>query len=111
MDIATISKLIDAGYTKDEITALEQPEDAPKDTPEQPTEPAKDEPKDAPEKVAPEKAQDNGILEAISQLTGTVTALQETVKAMQDANIKGAKSSKKSSATVDDVLKSFTEKL
>lgn len=111
MDIATISKLIDAGYTKEEITALEQLKDAPEETPEQPEEPAKDTPKDAPEKAAPEKAQDNGILEAISQLTGTVTALQETVKAMQNANIKDAKSDKKSKETVDDVLKSFTETL
>lgn len=108
MDVETITKLLDAGYTKDEITALENPK--PEGKPEEPK----------PEGSAPDqnkdqdKPKENGageVNEAIAALTKTVEGLTATVKAMQDANVKGATGGKPDGNKVTDVMKSFIDTL
>ncbi len=99
MDIETITKLLDAGYTKEEITALENPK---------------------PEGGAPDKHEDQDkpkeneageVNEAIAALTKTVEGLTATVKAMQDANVKDATGGKPDGNKVTDVMKSFIDTL
>lgn len=108
MDIETIAKLLDAGYSKDEISALENPK--PEGKPEEPK----------PEGSAPDqnkdqdKPKENGageVNEAIAALTKTVEGLTATVKAMQDANVKGATGGKPDGNKVTDVMKSFIDTL
>lgn len=112
MDIETITKLLDAGYTKEEISALE-------------TEPAGNETsgnagkdnEDAGEKPSNAGAENAGAVESteltetIKVLTDTVDGLVLTVKAMQDANIKGAKGGKSSADPIGETMKSFIDKL
>lgn len=109
MDVETITKLLDAGYTKEEISALEN---NPK------PEGKQEEPK--PEGGAPDKHEDQDkpkenetheVNEAIAALTKTVEGLTATVKAMQDANVKGATGGKPDGNKVTDVMKSFIDTL
>ena len=108
MDIETITKLLDAGYTKEEISALENPK--PEGKPEEPK----------PEGGAPDKHEDQDkpkeneageVNEAIAALTKTVEGLTATVKAMQDANVKGATGGKPDENKVTDIMKSFIDTL
>ena len=108
MDIETITKLLDAGYTKEEISALENPK--PEGKPEE----------QKPEGGAPDKHEDQDkpkeneageVNEAIAALTKTVEGLTATVKAMQDANVKGATGGKPDGNKVTDVMKSFIDTL
>ena len=83
MDLESTLKLINAGYTKDEIAAMEAgttKQEPPKQETEQPKqEPPKD------------TANVNGDVAAtINALTETVNGLNATVKAMQEANAKAA---------------------
>ena len=112
MDIETISKLLDAGYTKAEIDALagepkSEPngEDAGATTPDAGTESGDANEKNASEIVAPE------IAEVVKGLTESVKGLQDTVKAMQDKAAGAAHTDKPGKDTVYDTIKSFTDSL
>lgn len=73
MNIETILKLVDAGFSKEEITAMTQPAQAQE-------EPKQDEPKAEPAKEEPiqeEPAQDRRyeeLLSAMNRLTGAIQA-------------------------------------
>lgn len=109
MDVETITKLLDAGYTKEEISALDnpkpegKPEDKPSDNGEDQIKP-KDQDK-------PKENEQSEVNEAIAALTKTVEGLTATVKAMQDANVKGATGGKPDGNKVTDVMKSFIDTL
>lgn len=109
MDIETITKLLDAGYTKEEISALEnnpKPEGKPEEPKPEGGAPDKHEDQDKPkENETPE------VNEAIAALTKTVEGLTATVKAMQDANVKGATGGKPDENKVTDIMKSFIDTL
>lgn len=108
MDIETITKLLDAGYTKEEISALEDPK--PEGKPEEPK--PNDKPKDTNEdQDKPKENETPEVNEAIAALTKTVEGLTATVKAMQDANVKGATGGKPDGNKVTDVMKSFIDTL
>ena len=115
MDIETITKLVDAGYTKEEIKALES---------------AGNEGAGAAENGAGEGAGNNnegaGKIEgnageenagavntdaAIKALTDTVNALTNTVKAMQEHNANSASGGKPEKTSVDEVMKTFIDTL
>lgn len=109
MDIETITKLLDAGYTKAEIDAMqsgdapsgESDEGAGKETPPTDEEQGNDGAENARE-VAPE----------IKALTETVNALTATVKAMQENNVKGAATdSPKTGDKIKAAMDSFIESL
>ena len=105
MDIETITKLLDAGYTKEEISALEnnpKPED---------TKPEGNEPTENKDQDKPKDNETPEVNEAIAVLTKTVEGLTATVKAMQDANVKGATGGKPDGNKVTDVMKSFIDTL
>lgn len=112
MDIETITKLLDAGYTKEEISALENPK--PEGKPEEPKPEGKSEDKPTDNNKDQDKPKENEageVNEAIAALTKTVEGLTATVKAMQDANVKGATGGKPDANTVTDVMKSFIDTL
>lgn len=79
MNAENILKLVDAGFSKEEILALTgtaQPEeaDAPKEAPAEP-EPAKDQPvKPAPETSDPNAERYAELLDAMQKLTGAIQA-------------------------------------
>lgn len=109
MDIETITKLLDAGYTKEEISALEN-NPKPEGKPEEP----KPEDKPTGENKDQDEPKENAageVNEAIAALTKTVEGLTATVKAMQDANVKGATGGKPDGNKVTDVMKSFIDTL
>ena len=107
MNIETITKLLDAGYTKTEIDALganaRTSEGAENGAPnESATEEQSEEASQNASEVAPE----------IKALTETVNALTATVKAMQDSNVKGAATeSPKTSDKIKAAMDSFIESL
>lgn len=105
MNIETITKLIDAGYTKAEIDRMEATNEEVK------TEEVKNEEVKT-EVVKNEEVKTDDTMELIKTLTATVEGLSNTVKAMQDANAEGAqtKSATKSDAIMD-TINSFIETL
>ncbi len=109
MDIETITKLLDAGYTKEEISALEN-NPKPEGKPEEPK-PEGNEPTENKDQDKPKENETPEVNEAIAALTKTVEGLTATVKAMQDANVKGATGGKPDGNKVTDVMKSFIDTL
>ena len=109
MNVETITKLLDAGYTKEEISALEN-NPKPEGKPEEPK-PEDNAPVENKDQVEPKKNEQSEVNEAIAALTKTVEGLTATVKAMQDANVKGATGGKPDSNKVTDVMKSFIDTL
>lgn len=109
MDIETITKLLDAGYTKAEIDAM-QSGDAP----------SGESDKGAAEETTP-KGEESGnagaenegeIAPEIKALIETVNGLTATVKAMQEKNASGAATaSPKTSDKIKEVMDSFIENL
>lgn len=110
MDIETITKLLDAGYTKADIDKL-QGADGAGDEGAGKEEPPKD------EEQAGAGAEDAGtvkddVAEMLKTLTDTVNGLTTTVKALQDANAKGAKTeSPKATDEIKAAMDSFIAKL
>ena len=109
MDSEQICKLIDAGYTKAEIDAMQNGNGASGET----NESAGKDDKDASE-IPSNESTTNAVEvkstdDAIKALTDTVNALTETVKAMQNANIEKAATDKADNKSVEDVMKSFID--
>ena len=100
-----IEKFIDAGYTKQEIDLLfADPKIPPEDpAPEGGSDPGEKEPEKK------ETAQGPNIVDTVKALTDTVNSLTETVKAIQTANIAGAKTDKPGKDDINDIMKSYAE--
>lgn len=90
-----VLRLIDAGFTADEIRAMGKGSEEKQDPP------AGDDKKE-PEKGTPDKGGEVDKKSEVDALTAEVSKLTETVKAMQEQNIKKANSG---SASVDDPVK------
>lgn len=115
MEIETITKLLDAGYTKAEIDAMQSGDNAGGET----NEGAGEENKSAEQEQGNAGAENAGkvtqtvdINAAIENLTNTVTTLSNTVKAMQDANAKDAKTNSGSAGQgITDAVQDFINEL
>lgn len=109
MDIETITKLLDAGYTKAEIDGLQSGNVSSGESNEGAREdvtPTGEESGNASAENASEVAPE------IKALTETVNALTATVKAMQESNVKGAATeSPKTSDKIKAAMDSFIESL
>lgn len=113
MDIETITKLLDAGYTKDEIAQLENVGGG-DGAGAAGNEGAGDENKGAPEGQAGKETEvkNDEVAAMLKTLTDTVNGLTTTVKALQDANAKGAQTkSPKATDEIKAAMDSFIEKL
>lgn len=113
MDAQKIEKFIDAGYTKEEIDLLFKdpkvdPEKKDPEPDQDKKDPAPDQGKKDPE---PDKNSHENFAEAIKTLTDSMSALQNTIKEMQKANIDGAKTDSGKKDSINEVMQSFIEKL
>ena len=117
MKTSEIITLINAGYTKADIDAMETDSagnnpapDPAKDTPD----PAKDTPDPAPDTPAPDAAggsapEGSDVLKA---LQSTVAELAKSVKAMQAANIAGARTDPPApKATAESAIMNFMKRM
>ena len=119
MDIETITKLIDAGYTKEEIKALEGGVGNPSGAAGNEDGAGNEPHNEGAGKIEGNANEENASKvnnpvdfgAALEALTNTVNGLTTTVKAMQDANVKNASGGKAENSTVDDVMKSFIDTL
>ena len=109
MDIETITKLIDAGYTKEEIEKFETVGGG-NGAGAAGNEGAGNEGAGN-ESTGNESSQNLNTDAAIKALTDTVNALTNTVKAMQEHNANSASGGKPEKAGVDEVMKSFIDTL
>lgn len=111
MDIETITKLLDAGYTKADIDAMQGgdiPSGESDEGTREETAPTIEEQGNAGAENAGEVVQDD----AIKALTDTVNALTATVKAMQENNVKSVSTeSPKTSDKIKAAMDSFIESL
>lgn len=107
MDSEQIIKLLDAGYTKADIDKMDAKPDQQESGSHDDT--AGTEGAGSPENK--EEKKEISADDAIKALTETVNSLTETVKAMQANNINGATGGKAETNTIEDVMKSFIEKL
>lgn len=109
MDIETITKLLDAGYTKADIDGM-QGGNVPSGESNEGTGAENENASEEQGNAGAENASE--VAPEIKALTETVNALTATVKAMQESNIKGAKTDTPSTGDkINDAMKSFIEKL
>ena len=109
MEIETITKLLDAGYTKAEIDAMQSGNttggEGDKGT-------GKETPPTGEESGNGGAENESALNPEIAALTKTVNELTATVKAMQESNVKGAATTSPSTGDkINDAMKSFIEKL
>ena len=107
MDIETITKLIDAGYSKADIEAMEQNTKAAGEE----SAPADEEQGETVQADASAVGIPVDFGAAIENLTNTVAGLKETVKALQDANAGKAATTTAKKDTINDVMQSFIDAL
>lgn len=112
MDIGTITKLIDAGYTKADIEAMEKGSETGADNGQQAggaeSEAGTKDTTTAGKEQGESGQKDAGAL--IEELTKTVAGLSETVKAMQTTAAESAQGGKpvdKVKETIDSFIKEF----
>ena len=102
-----VLKLIDAGFSAEEIRKM------------QTSEPPSDEQKDAPEadkvhevKIDPEADKGKDInTDFMDSITKAVSDLTDKVKAIQENNVKTAKQEPTKDLSAEDVIKSFVESM
>lgn len=112
MDIETISKLLDAGYTKDEISKLQTVDNAGGEADESAGKDNATESEKQSNAGAENESEINNVNDVLKTLTETVNGLTATVKAMQDANANGAATtSPKSTDKVIEAMQSFIDTL
>ena len=113
MDIETITKLLDAGYTKEEIAQFENVGSS-DGAGAAGNEGAGSENEGAPEGQAGKETEvkNDDVSAMLKALTDTVNGLTTTVKALQDANAKGAKTDNpKPTDEIKAAMDSFIAKL
>ncbi len=114
MDNETILKLVNAGYTKDEIAAMQESNEGnnagagnePAATNEEPSNAGAEN-----ESKITDVGQFAGVNAAIENLTNTVNVLQATVKELQSSNIKAAQTKTPAGDAIKAAMDSFIEKL
>ena len=111
MDNETIIKLVNAGYSKEEIAQMDAGapaesagDSAGEDVPKGNEDAGKEQGAAGPE-------HESEIDKTIKALTDTVAGLTATVKAMQDANVKGASVSKPTTDKIKETMDSFIKSL
>ena len=100
-----ILKLVNAGYTKEEISAME--------TPNAETDEAAGKENQGAEQENAESAETVSAVndKIFNDLLKSVNDLKDTVAQMQQSNIKDAKGGKADNKTISDVMQSFVDKL
>ena len=111
MTIEEAIKLIDSGFTKDDILKLSEGQSDEKVKPESPKgkETAPEAKETAPEakETAPEAKETGADAETVKSLTEQVKSLTETVRALQKEAAKSDQSKPPEKMTADSVIKNF----
>lgn len=102
MKFDEVMMLIKAGYTKEEIQAMEHPEPTPEPAPEPIAEPAP-EPKEPAEPV-PTLENGQPMDQILQMLQGMIQQNQQTLQAMQAANIQAARMPEDTKETPEDLI-------
>lgn len=103
-------KLIDAGYTKEEINAFESKQSGAAKTEDKPKEKNADNSETKTEtKVTDENATINN--EVFKDLVNSVKELKDTVKAMQDNAAKSAKVETPTDSSIENLIADFTKNM
>ena len=104
MDVSEALKLIEAGFTPEQIRAEIQKEEAPKGSNGVP---------DTGDQSRPEDPEhESEVVAQIGELNKTVTDLKETIRMLQEANIKNVSSGSSSVGNpVDENIRSFLSTL
>ena len=100
-----ILKLIDAGFTADEVRKMQTETSEP---------PATSEPQGAEEtksEVKPEADNKDINTDFMDSITKAVSDLTDKVKAIQEHNVKSAVTPERKDLTTDEVIKSFIESM
>lgn len=84
METEKILKLIDAGFSAEEIRGMMQPQEAPEETPEE-------KPEETPEEKPAAKQPENVNDIFMAELNKTLEAMNDTLKSIQSANIRHSK--------------------
>lgn len=107
MKTEVVLKLIEAGYSKDEIALMEEVEAKPIET----GEPLSEEPIPTPENGEntehTEQDPTERVSETISDIMKIITKMQKTLDGLQQKNAKNAESEQPTRLTADDVVKNF----
>lgn len=107
MKTEVLLKLIEAGYTKDEIALMEEVEAKPIET----EEPLSEEPIPTPENGEntdnTESDPTERMSETITDIMKIITKMQKTLDGLQQKNAKDAESGQPARLTADDVVKNF----
>lgn len=105
MTVAEIMKLIDAGYTKTEIEAMEEPADDEHDN----NDPGDDSVSvsDGDDNGGPDNNGNNNDSGDYARLAASIAELTKTVAAMQSTNAKKAESAPPHKMTAEDAIKGF----
>lgn len=103
-------KLIDAGYTKEEINAFESEQSGAAKTEDEPKKKSTDNPETKTEtKVTDENATINN--EVFKDLVNSVKELKDTVKAIQDNAAKSAKVETPTDSSIENLIADFTKNM
>ena len=100
-----ILKLIDAGFTADEVRKMQTETSEP---------PATSEPQEAEQttsEVTPEVDNKDINTDFMDSITKAVSELTDKVKAIQEHNVKSAVTPERKDLTIDEVIKSFIESM
>ena len=105
MKFEDVMMLIKAGYTKNEIQDLLK-EQAPEPAPEPAPTPAAPEPEPTPEPAEPVPTLENGqpMDQILQMLQGMIQQNQQTLQAMQAANIQAARMPAETKETPEDLI-------
>lgn len=111
MDNETVIKLVNAGYSKEEIAQMDAGAPAENAGDSAGEDVLKGNEDAGKEQGAAGAEHESEIDKTIKALTDTVAGLAATVKAMQDANVKGASASKPTTDKIKETMDSFIESL
>ena len=108
MDVETITKLLDAGYTKADIDKMSVGDAKGSDE----SAGAENESAEKKGEESANEVKSDNVADMLKTLTDTVNGLTATVKAMQDSNAKGAHTdSPKATDAIKAAMDSFIETL
>lgn len=109
MTTEVLLKLIEAGYTKDDIALMEEVEAKPIESAvtEMPAEAEQAEQAAGEEPPKTETDPSERMTETISDIMQIITKMQKTLDGMQQKNAKNAESEQPARLTADDVVKNF----
>lgn len=106
MKTEVLLKLIEAGYTKDEIALMEEVEPKAMASEEIPASEEQNESAEA-EPTDPKTDPSIKMNETINDIMSIITKMQKTLDGLQHKNAKSAESGTPAKLTADDVVKSF----